>query len=323
MTIRRRKKGLFELRYTSNGKQVSVYGKSKKECLKRYREQVKGKSTIHSKSMIFSTWFEKWVDIYKKPYIKAETLNKIIANFNNHILKYIGEMPIKRIHTDNLQFIVNNLCSLPRQQSIICQQLNACFSQAVACNVIYHNPCSALIYKKNKGNKGLALTKEQTAKLVKYLNTECDEETRKLFLIYLNTGIRRNELLSIKYSDLDYTKNELHIKGTKTKNADRVIQVSREILDLFPKQDIPFNNLTKSIIDYRFKKITTALKFDKICVHSLRHTFATRCIESGVEPIVLSSWLGHKDISMTLNRYTHISNDYKQKESEKIQPILT
>lgn len=322
MTIRRRKKGLFELRYTENGKQISVYGKSKIDCKKRYRNAIKGINTIHSKSMLFSTWFEKWIDIYKKPYIKTETLNKIIANFNNHILANIGNIAIKKIKTEHLQSIINNLCSLPRQQSIIGQQLNACFSQAVACNVIFHNPCTALVYKKNKGNKGLALTKEQLTKLLNYLETKCDIETRNLFLIYLNTGIRRNEILSIKHTDLDYQRNEIYIHGTKSKNADRVIQVSREILDLFPNKETPFDNLTQSIIDYRFKKITKALKFNKICVHSLRHTFATHCIESGVKPVVLSAWLGHKDISITLNRYTHISNEYKQKESEKVQPIL-
>ncbi|MDD4110535.1 MAG: tyrosine-type recombinase/integrase [Clostridia bacterium] len=51
---------------------------------------------------------------------------------------------------------------------------------------------------------------------------------------------------------------------------------------------------------------------------SLRHTFATRCIENGVEMVVVQSWLGHASISLTMDTYTHIEDDFKKKELEKV-----
>lgn len=55
----------------------------------------------------------------------------------------------------------------------------------------------------------------------------------------------------------------------------------------------------------------------------LRHTFATRCIENGVNPVVLQKILGHKDIQVTLNTYTSPFNEFKEKEIEKINSIFS
>lgn len=131
--------------------------------------------------------------------------------------------------------------------------------------------------------------------------------------------MRRSELLSIKLSDLDFDKNEIHIRGTKTKNSDRTIQVKPEILALFPKKDIPFEDWSGNRVNFEFKKICNILGFKNIKLHSLRHTFATRCIENGVEMVVVQSWLGHASISLTMDTYTHIEDGFKKKQLEKVR----
>ena len=60
----------------------------------------------------------------------------------------------------------------------------------------------------------------------------------------------------------------------------------------------------------------------KVNTHMLRHTFATRCIENGVSPVVLQRILGHKDIQVTLNTYTSVFHEFKEKEIEKINAIF-
>ena len=55
-----------------------------------------------------------------------------------------------------------------------------------------------------------------------------------------------------------------------------------------------------------------------ITTHSLRHTFGTRCIESGIAPVVVQRLMGHKDISVTLNTYTSILNKFKEEELQKL-----
>lgn len=63
-------------------------------------------------------------------------------------------------------------------------------------------------------------------------------------------------------------------------------------------------------------------KMSKVNFHMLRHTFATRCIENGVSPVVLQRILGHKDIQVTLNTYTSVFNEFKEKKIEKINAIF-
>ena len=74
------------------------------------------------------------------------------------------------------------------------------------------------------------------------------------------------------------------------------------------------------------RKIKKVYEFDmtksRVNTHMLRHTFATRCIENGVSPVVLQKILGHKDIQVTLNTYTDVFNEFKEKEIEKIDDFF-
>ena len=56
--------------------------------------------------------------------------------------------------------------------------------------------------------------------------------------------------------------------------------------------------------------------------HSLRHTFATRCIESGIPPVVLKTWLGHKDIHVTLDTYTDVFREMDHGAVEKLDQYI-
>ena len=57
---------------------------------------------------------------------------------------------------------------------------------------------------------------------------------------------------------------------------------------------------------------------EDITTHSLRHTYGTRCIESGMQPVVVQKLMGHTDIQITLNTYTSVFDEFKQKEIDKV-----
>ena len=162
-------------------------------------------------------------------------------------------------------------------------------------------------------------------------------------LLALYTGLRIGEVCALKWEDV--TDNTIHVCKTmqRLKNADG----ATEVMILPPKTDssdriIPIPAALKKFIEqYRqesgyvlirsngklteprllqnkFAKCLTECGIDKANFHTLRHTFATRCIEAGVDVKTLSELLGHSDVKTTLNRYVHSSFDLKQKSIDKL-----
>lgn len=314
------KSGLKCVKIARNGIHKTIYGRTTTEVRKKYaifKNQVENKAPTKI-SYTFLEWYEKWIQLYKQD-IKQNTLKAIQGIFTKYFIEKLGNKPIRAIRSDTLQAIFNGIqAKYPRQCTNAYIQLKSCFEQAYKLNYIDHNPCYAVIIKKTKGNKGKGLTKEQQTKLLEYMQDH-PNKINNLILIYLNTGIRCSELLSIEQQDIDRAKNELHIKGTKTITSNRIIQTSKNIIDLIPQSKYPFAEWNKDKIEREFKKITKALHFEKIGIHSLRHTFATNCVENGVDMVVLQKWLGHSSITMTIDRYTHISEEYKRENLEKVK----
>lgn len=317
MRVLRLKNGLKCLKYTLNGKQYTLYGKTAKECREKY-SQLKNETRKPLRSgLTFLGWYEKWVQVYKAD-LKPNSLYILKCIFNKYVLPRLAKKNIKRITSTDIQELINSMQSVPRQQTVVYMQVNACMQQAYKLNLISHNPCLACVIKKNKGNKGKALTKEQQTKLLEYLKTHY-VKIGNLVLLYLNTGMRCSELLNLQNADVNRETNEIYIRGTKTKNAKRILQTSPEIISLIPDREHPFDMWNKDKVDRAFKNLTRELGFENVTIHSLRHTFATNCVESGVDMVVLQNWLGHASITMTIDRYTHISENYKKEQQSKVK----
>ena len=75
-------------------------------------------------------------------------------------------------------------------------------------------------------------------------------------------------------------------------------------------------------MQYKFGRMIEACEIEKANFHALRHTFATRCIEAGVDAKTLSEMLGHSDVKTTLSRYVHSSFEQKQSGIERMEKLL-
>lgn len=313
------KSGLKCVKYTLNGVQQSIYAKTAREVREKYALIKRETKKPQRHGLTFLAWYEKWLQVYKSD-LKENSLNIIKGIFNKYILPKIANKNLKKVTSIEIQEIINKMQSTPRQQTVAYMQVNACMQQAYKLNLIGHNPCLACVIKKNKGNKGKALTKDQQVRLLDYLN-KVPSKVNKLVLLYLNTGMRCSELTNLSQKDINRELCEIYIRGTKTSYSKRILQTTKQVIDLIPLEEQPFAEWNKDKVNREFKKITKALNFDKITVHSLRHTFATNCVENGVDMVVLQHWLGHASITMTMDRYTHISEDYKKQQIEKVKVL--
>lgn len=174
-------------------------------------------------------------------------------------------------------------------------------------------------------------------------------ETKLGILISLNTGLRIGEVCALSWNDIDFENQIFHIRSTvarvksdderngmtkliidkpKTKSSLRDIPIPSKLIPIlvFMKQRatgiyvVSNNNcfISPRTYEYRYHKILDDCNIPSVNYHTLRHTFATRCIEVGVDVKTLSEILGHANVSITLNTYVHSSMELKRQQLEKL-----
>ena len=186
------------------------------------------------------------------------------------------------------------------------------------------------------------LDKDEQSKLLDALY--CDMDIYKFgVLLSLYTGLRIGELCALDWSDIkddlivvnktmqrlkdDGGGTRIFINPPKSNCSKRIIPLPeflKSVINQFRKSDgFVLSSNTKRYIEPRlmqikFEKIITQIGIEKANFHCLRHTFATRCIESGFDIKSLSEILGHSDVKTTLNRYVHSSFELKQINMQKL-----
>jgi len=197
----------------------------------------------------------------------------------------------------------------------------------------------------------VALTIIEQNQLEDYLESH-SSSYKNIILLCLYTGMRIGEVLALNYNediDLDNKmikvtktltkdRNKKTIIGpTKTKSGKRNIEINELTEDIIidslnnkieNKNKVLFCQANKKLyvdntINSAFKRICKNAGITKpVNTHMLRHTFATRCIEAGVDLPVLQKLMGHANIETTINTYGDIYNYYKQKETQKVIDYL-
>lgn len=203
-----------------------------------------------------------------------------------------------------------------------------------------------LKYPPRRSKPGLTVLSPQTQRqLMKYLSAHYS--LRNLGIqICLNTGIRIGEICGLRWSDINLQERTISISRTvsrvysqgedgerrsaiiigtpKTETSFRVIPISSKLAKLLEspmrysdKDNYMLSNKSVPVEprSYRehFNRLLRELGLPHINFHSLRHTFATRCIESHCDVKTVSSILGHSDVSTTLNVYVHPNMEHKRK----------
>ena len=169
-----------------------------------------------------------------------------------------------------------------------------------------------------------------------------------ILLLCLYTGMRLGELCALKWDDFDFRDGTVVVSRTvqrivvredsvktalietnpKSESSKRIIPLTSEIARLINglSKDQPYvfggdKPLEPRTMQYRFKKILREADIGDRNFHILRHTFATNCVESGMDIKTLSVILGHSDVKITLNRYVHPTMDSKRKQMERLPDL--
>lgn len=199
--------------------------------------------------------------------------------------------------------------------------LKRLFNIAIAWEYAVANPVERVqLYSENGSKRERILTAEEEICLFEY----APKHLRPILIVALHTGMRRGEILRMKWEDIDFDAREIRVQKTKT-GRPRLIDINstlynelrtlRKLSDnpyLFinPKTGKPYTKLQKS-----FDRARKRAGIDDLRFHDLRHTFASRLIVRGVDIIRVKDFLGHTSVKTT-ERYTHSSREERKEAIE-------
>lgn len=322
-----RKDGRYQARYTTeDGKQHSVYGRTQEEAQRKALAGYKGKKREERKTLTFSEWYAKWIDLYKKPKLRPNTLKTYTYTAGKYLLPRIGKIRVNQLDTNKLQETLNRI-ELSRQREIAGNILVACITKAYAIGLIKSNPTLGIEKTKHDYQERRSLTSEERNRLLTYAKGNRFET---LIYVYLYAGLRRSEALALRWTDIDLQNNTLTVRfqvnerrqlvDLKTKKAYRTIPLFpplREKLKTLPHADEFLFEWKPSRITQEFRILFDNVGLHDIDVHCLRHTYATMLKDMGVPDDLRTKWLGHSKIDHK-DRYEHILSEYELRQIEKI-----
>ena len=262
-SIRKRKDGTWEARVTvyidATGKQVrkSLYGKTKKEAFEKMTDlqnNLQKGIITNPTEMTVREWMDVYMQTYKKPHVRPATYNNYSVKVNNYINPAIGHYKIKSLRQHIIQRFVNGLSEkglAPSTVIDIYKLLHNALETAIDDGLIARNVANRVKLPKTSKPKINVLTAEQE---IAFIEQASKTYMGIMYIFDLHTGMRLGELLGLKWSDIDFENDELHVKRTLYKAKDPDETSSHWYLDFGDpkteagKRTIPLYDSTMEIL---------------------------------------------------------------------------
>ena len=368
--IRKRKDGRWEGRFTAGhdpatGKQVikSVLGKTQaevKEKLKKAIEDAEKVDFTKTGKYTVGIWMDEWFENVAKIKVRASSHQTYRGYIDNHIKPNIGNIPIEKLTTMDLQKFYRKLLTKGRVERIeskdqpkglsaktvrnINQVISSAMDLAVAQKIISANPTNACALPKIEHQEMQTIPAEQ---LQVFLQEAKATGVYEMYYIELATGLRRGELLGLKWQDIDWKNGVIKVRRQvarvdgqikeaplKTKNSYRTVTISQQAIEVLKEQKKKTNDtyvfpspnggpISPDSVNNMLKRVLERAGIPTVRFHDLRHTFATIALQNGVDIKTVSGMLGHFSAGFTLDTYAHVTTSAQKEAAQTMGNILS
>jgi len=364
--------GRYLFRYSDlGGKKRTVYANTLVE-LREKEEQIQRdlQDGIETSDMTVNELFRVYMDA--RPNLRGTTIKNYDSMWRNTFQETLGNIKlskIKQIHVTSLIAEMEKNGAAARTIRVNLNLLSSVMEMAVESDLIRKNPCRGCgKYITGTKNERRALTRAEQAAFINYVNTESKYKNfAPMYAFMLATGLRIGELTGLRWSDVDFSENVVHVRqqliysnfgdgyryhiqALKTRAGYRDIPLTEDARKSLIRQrelslmlgwetvrkeiegvsDFVFINRegkphSTSALNQKLYRIVDSYnakheeKLPHISAHILRHTFCSRMAEAGLDVKTLQYVMGHSDIGITLNTYTHLDFSTVQENMKEIQ----
>ena len=368
--IRKRKDGRWEGRYTAGRDPVTVnqifknvLGKTQAEVKEKLQKALAQAGKIDftkTGKYTIGAWMEVWFENVAKIKVRASSHQSYRGYIDNHIMPNIGSIPLEKLTTMDLQKFYRKLITkgrVERKESEkqpkglsaktvrnINQVISSAMDFAVAQKIIPENPCKAVALPKAEHKEMQTIPAEQ---LQAFLQEAKATGVYEMYYIELATGLRRGELLGLKWTDIDWKNGIIKVRRQvarvdgqiveaplKTKNSYRAVTISQQAIEVLKQQKEKTNDqyvfpspnggpISPDSVNNMLKRVLARAGIPKVRFHDLRHTFATIALQNGVDIKTVSGMLGHFSAGFTLDTYAHVTTAAQKEAAQTMGNVLS
>ena len=366
-SIRKRKDGRWEGRYTAGrdpvtGKAIykNVLGKTQAEVKEKLKSAIEKNSALPlaAGQYTLGQWLDTWMENYAKLQVRASSYKTYQGFISNHIKPALGDILLEKLTAMDLQQLYKHLLengrvectesrNKPKGLSVktvrnINQMISSALNCAVEQRLIPANPTKGCVLPKLERKEMKILPPESLGAFF--------EEARRsgvfeLYYIDLATGLRRGELLGLKWSDIDLARGIIHVRRQvlrqngkvveaplKTKNSYRNIVIGVDAVKVLKgmeqKDEYVFPSpyggpMSPDSVLHMLQRVLKRAGLDRIRFHDLRHTFSVLALQNGVDVKTLSAMLGHYSAGFTLDTYAHVTTSMQKQAATAVGSFLS
>ena len=333
----------YRTTFTHNGKRYEIRANTLEELYIKKAEkkkQIEKRVIIYNSRTTVDVWAEEVFNTYKK---SVKGLSDIKNRYYKYVSPQIGYKPLINVRAVECQNILNNCAGMSFSHcNKLKQELSFIFKKAVSNQLIQFSPAADLVLPEYTRGSRRSITENERKHL--YMVYENDK-TYLLFVIILECGCRPEEAINLIGRDIDHSEHLLHVRGTKTKNSDRYVPIPDSLYAVIqgtkPFDPICTNrnsekhskssytrlcehlkrdmNISMGCKTYRNTLVPPFPLADDFVPYCLRHTYCTDLCKAGIDVRTAQRLMGHANISITADIYTHVDMEDIKKAAKLIE----
>ncbi|MEZ7892794.1 MAG: tyrosine-type recombinase/integrase [Candidatus Wallbacteria bacterium] len=358
---------VVEAGYDEKGQRKQIFKSitgTKKEAEKimaKIIQDVNGNRYVNDNKITVAQFLREWIKVHVEPQLSPTSADGYKVNIERHIIPEIGHITLQQLKHIDIQNMYARLLNTgrcdhkgglaPRTIKYIHRNLSTALEYAIKMQLISNNPAKFATPPKIKAYRSEIYDENEiTTMLSKAKGTDLEVP----LAIAVTLGLRRGELLALKWQDIDFENVKVTIKNNLVKTTKGCIFKDLKTESSYRSIDIPYglikllkehkNNQEKIKINFqncyndndlvcchangnpfspcyftcKFEKFLIKNHLKKIRLHDLRHTNATLMLKYGIPAKIASKRLGHSSVGITLDLYSHVIGDMQREAAQKI-----